>query len=149
MQDNDIAKGVVARDVLVFEGLLGIFADDTAAARYARLSARGKWDKALACFSINEVLANQIWRVVWEYGVEIDLLTYQGKKFRDRLEVRMEAENFPFGRILYENPQVFARSLIYQPDIRSVYDPYPEHQFLYGGKGRIISSSQATQFGVL
>jgi hypothetical protein len=55
----------------------------------------------------------------------------------------------PFRRVWYEDPDVLARRLVYQPDIRSIYDPFPDHQFKYGAKGRILLPEDGTLFGAM
>jgi hypothetical protein len=88
--------------------------------------------------------------MVWRYSLEIDLLTYHGPKFAKVLEERMERENLPLRRIWSEEPNILARRLATMPDIRCIYDPFPDHQFLYGSKGRVLLPETAHQlFGSL
>jgi hypothetical protein len=143
MQGNDLGNSVSARDVLVFEGLLGIIPDPKVARLEAKYRAKEKWDDAVACYEINELLARKIWDMVWRYSLEIDLVTYHSHGFARSLEARMERENLPLRRVWYEEPNQLARRLATAIDIRTIYDPFPDHQFLYGGKGRIISPEQA------
>jgi hypothetical protein len=143
VKGNDLANEVVPRDVLVFEGLLGLIPDPKVARMEAKFRAKGKWVEAVSCFEINEMLARKVWDMVWRYSLEIDLLTYHPPGFATELEKRVERENLPFRRVWSEEPNMLARRLSTLVDIRTIYDPFPDHQFLYGGKGRIISPESA------
>jgi hypothetical protein len=143
MQGNDLSNFVVARDVLVFEGLLGLIPDAKVARQEAKFREKKRWAEALACYEINELLARKIWDMVWRYSLEIDLVTYHPPGFAKVLEERMDRENLPLRKVWSEEPNMLARRLATMPDIRTIYDPFPDHQFLYGGKGRIISPEQA------
>lgn len=143
MKGNDLGNVVAPRDVLVFEGLLGIIPDPKVAKQEFKFRAKKNWDDAVACYDINEMLARKIWDMVWRYSLEIDLLTYHSHGFAKALEARMDRENLPLRRVWHEEPNVLARRLATMPDVRTIYDPFPDHQFLYGGRGRIISPEQA------
>lgn len=149
MKGNDLGNAVVPRDVLVWEGLLGIIPDPKIAKQEQKFRERKRWVNAVALYEVNEILARQVWRMVWNTGMEIDLLTYHGHEFAHALEDRIERESLPFRRVWSEQPNILARNLIYQPDIRSIYDPFPDHQFLYGAKGRILLPEQGTLFGAM
>lgn len=143
MKGNDLGNAVAPRDVLVFEGLLGVIPDPKVARLEVKFRAKKKWVEAVACYDINELLARKIWDMVWRYSLEVDLLTYHPPGFATELEKRMENENLPLRRVWSEEPNVLARRLATMPDIRTVYDPFPDHRFLYGGKGRIITPENA------
>lgn len=150
MKGNDLANLVVPRDVLVFEGLLGLIPDPKVARQELKYRQKKKWDLAVACYEVNEMLARRLWDMVWRYAIEVDLLTYHGHEFAVELEKRMERENLPLRRIWSEEPNVLARRLATMVDVRTIYDPFPDHQFLYGSKGRILLPETAHQlFGSL
>jgi hypothetical protein len=143
VKGNDLDNLVVPRDVLVWEGLLGLIPDRKVAMQEQKFRKRKKWEQAVACYTVNELLARKIWQLVWDRASELDLLTYHGIEFARALEERMDGESMPFRRVFSEEPNVYARSLAVQPDVRTVYDPFPDHQFLYGGKGRILAPETA------
>ena len=143
MKGNDLDNLVVPRDVLVFEGLLGVIPDRAVAKQEEKFREKKRWEDAVACYDINELLARRLWDMVWRYSIEIDLLTYHGIGFAKALEDRMERENLPLRRIWSEEPNVLARRLATMLDIRAIYDPFPDHQFLYGGRGRILLPDNA------
>lgn len=143
MQKGDLDNVVVPRDMLVFEGLLGVIPDPKIARIEAKLRDKKKWADAVACYETNELLARKIWQMVWDYSLEIDLVTYHPKGFAKELEKRMERENLPLRRVYSEEPNMLARRLVTMPYVRTIYDPFPDHQFLYGGKTRIIQPHNA------
>jgi hypothetical protein len=147
MLGNDLGNTVAPRDILVFEGLLGVIPDPKVAKQEVKFRAKKKWADALACYEINDLLAKKMWDMVWRYSLEIDLLTYHSHDFAKALEARMDRENIPVRRVWYEEPNVLARRLATMVDVRTIYDPFPDHQFLYGGRTRIISPEQALLFG--
>lgn len=149
MRANDLDNVVVPRDALVWEGLFGLYPDEKTKRLEARFRAKGKWDNAVDCYTINEMLARKIWDLTWRFNVQIELVTWWGPDFRRALEDRMDRENMPFSRIWSDNPLVLARRLAVMPDLRTIYDPDPEHQFLFGSKGRILSPDQYELLGAL
>jgi hypothetical protein len=143
VKGNDLGNLVVPRDILVFEGLLGIIPDPEVAKQEQKFRAKKKWREAVACYDINELLARKVWDLTWRISLEIELLTYHGREFALALEERMDNESMPFRRVWSEDPNILARRLATMVDIRTIYDPFPDHRFLYGGKGRIISPENA------
>lgn len=143
MRGNDLDNAIVPRDVLVFEGLLGLLPDEKVARQERKFRSKKRWAEAVGCYEINELLARKMWDMAWRYSLEIDLMTYLGHPFATALEERIDRENLPVRRVWSEEPNILARRLATMPDIRTIYDPYPEHQFLYGGRGRIITPEQA------
>lgn len=146
MKGNDLANFPVPKDILVFEGLLGYLPDAKIARVEAKFRAKGKWDQAVACYQINELLARKVWDLTWRQTgsfIDLELITYLGYEFAQALERRMDRESMPFSSVWYEDPNVLARSLALRPDIRTVYDPDPDHRFRFGGKGRHLEPSTA------
>lgn len=146
MRGNDLGNKVVPRDVLVWEGLLGLLPDKKIEATEAKFRRKGKWHEAVACYEVNELLARKVWDLVWRFDFELDLLTYHGVSFAQALQERMDNENMPFRRVWSEQPNILARSLAIQPDIRTIYDPDPNHQFTYGSKGRVLQPETAHHY---
>lgn len=143
MRGNDLSNRVVPRDVVVWEGLVGVIPDVKIAAQEAKFRKKSKWTRAVACYEINELLARKVWQVTWQGSLQLDLLTYHGPEFAEALEARMDRENMPFSRVWSEEPARLARSLATMVDIRTIYDPFPDHRFLYGGKGQILTPDTA------
>jgi hypothetical protein len=138
MKGNDLDNLIVPRDVLVWEGLLGLIPDKKIAEQEEKYRAKEKWKSAVACYEVNEMLARRLWDMSWRYSLEIDLLTYHGHPFAKALEDRIERENLPIRRVWSEEPNILARRLATMVDVRTVYDPFPDHQFLYGSRGRVL-----------
>lgn len=149
MKGNDLDNLVVPRDVVVWEGLLGLLPDPKVAAQEEKFRRKGKWKQAVACYEVNEMLARKVWDLVWRFSFELDLLTYHGHQFAVELEERMDNEGMPFRRVWSEQPNILARRLSLQPDIRTVYDPDPAHQFTYGSKGRVLLPEQYNMLGAM
>lgn len=143
MQGNDLGNQVVPRDILVWEGLLGLIPDPKVAALEAKYRKRKKWEQAVGCYEVNELLARKIWQVTWDINLEVDLVTHLGFDFALALQARMDRENMPFREVWAEDPNVLARSLILQPNFRTIYTANAEHQFTFGGKGRILDPTTA------
>ncbi len=149
MRDNDLSSFIVPRDVIVWEGLLGVIPDERTALREAKLRRRHKWGKALACYETNEMMARKIWDLVWRFSMEIDLLTYVSREFSLELQTRVDNENLPLRRVWFEPANLLARRLAVAPDIRTIYDPDPAHQFTYVGKGRVLMPGDYNMLGAL
>lgn len=143
MRGNDLSSRVLPRDVLVWEGLLGLLPDVKIRAQEARYRKKEKWAEAVACYEINELLARKVWDLVGRLTMELELLTYHGPEFAGALESRIEREALPFSRVWSEQPNRLDRSLALQMDIRTIYHADAEHRFLYGGKGRVLNPTTA------
>jgi hypothetical protein len=149
MKGNDIDNVIVPRDVIVWEGLVGLLPDAKTAADEEKWRRRRKWDRAVMCYEINDLMARKIWDLTWRRNLTLDLLTYHGKHFAEALKERIEeVDHLPFSRVWSEDPYVLARRLATMVDVRTVYDPDPTHQFTYGGKGRIIGPGDHELLGV-
>jgi hypothetical protein len=149
VKGNDLGNRVVPKDVLLFEGLLGFLPNERTAKAEAKFRAKGKWGLAVACYETNELLARKIWDLTFRQAssfIDLQLLTYLGFEFAEALEERMDKEGMPFSRVWSEEPHVLARSIAVRPDIRTIYDPNPEHVFLYGGRGRHLAPNTAHIF---
>lgn len=149
MKGNDLDNFVVPRDIVVWEGLMGLLPDERLRLREAKFRERGKWAQAVALYTINEGLARRLWYLVWHHSNEVDLLTYHGREFAQALEKRIEREDLPFRSVWSEKPSVLARNIALLPHVRSIYDPDPNHQFLYGAKTRVLLPDDYNLFGSL
>lgn len=149
MKGNDLDSHAVPRDVVVFEGLVGLIPDEKIQRAEAKYRAKGKWSEALACYEMNEGIAKKVWDLVWRFSFEIDLLTYLGQGFAEVLEKRMDDEDMPFRKVWFEEPNRLARRLVVSPHIRTIYDPDPAHQFLFGGRGRVLLPEQYNMLGAM
>lgn len=142
MLKGDISNEVVARLVMVFEGLLGLFTDPKAQAKYDRAVKRGKWKEAADAFTINEIVAKHVWDLTWRRGYNLDIVTYLGVDFAEALQSKLERENLPVSRVYASTPTLFSRELAFRPDIAHVYDGDTSRVFTYGPKGTIVSPYQ-------
>lgn len=148
MKGNDLDNAVVPRDVLVYEGLLGLLNTQKSVALATKWQKRGRWEKMVACFETNEMLARKIWDVTWRFSYEIDILTYLGDEFAAALTTRIkDQEGLPVRNVWFEDPYLLARRLVFTPNIRFVYDPDPNHQFVYGSKGRVMMPGDIHMLG--
>lgn len=150
MQNNDLGNWVVPRDVLVWEGLLGLLPDAKAHAMEAKFRRRRKWDRAVSCYEINELLARKVWDLSYRVGTRLDLITHLGPEFAIALKDRIDIEGLPFQQIWHETPAQLERRLATMIDIRTIYHPFTDRPFAYGGKGQLLSPENAHRlFGAL
>lgn len=134
---------------MVWEGLLGLLTDPKVEEREAKMRAKGKWADAVDMYTLNELMARKVWDLMWRGAVEVELLTHHGREFAEALEKRMDREGMPFRKIWSEKIEVLDRNSVYQPDIRTIYHPFEDRQFLYGGKGRVLLPDQHYYLGAL
>jgi hypothetical protein len=134
----------------VWEGLLGLLPDAKVAAVEAKFRRRKKWKQAVACYEINELLARKIWDLSWRINIRTDLITHLGFDFGEALKERIDVEGLPFQAVWAETPEQLERRLATMVDIRTIYHPFTDRQFAYGGKGRVLLPQTAHQlFGAL
>lgn len=149
MRGNDLDNQVVPRDILVWEGLLGLLPDEKIEMQEHKLRRKGKWKQAVDLYTMNELMARKVWDLMWRGAVDIELLTHRHRDFAVELEDRMEREGMPFRKVWYQQIEVLDRNIVYQPDIRTIYHPFVDRQFLYGGKGRVLLPDQHYLLGAL
>lgn len=147
MEGGDISNEQSARLVIVFENLLGTLPNAAAVTRTKRLVSRGRWTEAVESFALNEALAARIWDVVWRLKYSVDVVTWISPEFRDALEARIDREDLPVGHVLHDKPTTLARKLPYMPYVAAIYDPDPQHRFLFGSKTRILSPAHPDLIG--
>lgn len=135
MKHGDLSSRISPRILLVAEGALIGLADDK---MFDKWVARRRWDKAVECWFINELMARQILYLYWKKDVNIELVTFIGQEFCDALRTRMERESIPVSMVWFTTPTILARRIAYMPDLSSIYDPDPDRWLLYGSKGRYI-----------
>ena len=146
MQNNDLSNRPVPKVLLIWEGALGFLhqADERAFHGYMD---KGWYDQAVALFTLNDLLMKVIWQRVHKDSLSVELVTFLGNDdFAKALADRIWTEELPIHSVWSTRPDRLARKLITMPDIVRVYDPWPDHQALYGAKvGRYITD--ANQFG--
>jgi hypothetical protein len=143
---NDLSNRPVPKAILVFEGALGFMhqADEPAFQAYM---SKGWHDQAVALFTLNDLLMKVIWQRVTKDSLSIELVTFLGDdNFARALADRIWTEELPIRSVWSTRPDRLARKLISMPDIVRVYDPWPDHQAMYGAQvGRYLTD--ANQFG--
>jgi hypothetical protein len=142
MKYGDLSSRISPRLLLVAEGALIGLADDK---QYDKWVARNRWDKAMDCWFINEMMARQILYLYWKKDINIELVTFVSEEFCRELRQRMDREQLPVSNVWYTTPTLLARRIAYMPDLAYVYDPDPDRWLLYGSKGRYIQKE--TQLG--
>lgn len=149
MRGNDLDNIVVPRDVLVFEGLLGLVKDKKTEDQVNKWLKRKRWGRAVELFEINEMFARRIWYVAKTFSYELDVVTYiGGPEFAKALETRLQDhEHLPVKRIWFDDPNLLARRLAIDIDIRFIYD-IPARSLMYGSKGRSLLPEEHNLLGV-
>jgi len=137
MKGNDLSSAPVPRIALVFEGALAWPPGDKPDAKeFTRLMQRGQWEAASKLMEFNERMETVIWDRSWRCSMTIDLITYAGPdRWAEAVAHRVAEHELPVHSIWATTPNLLARKLPFMYDLVRIYDPYPQHQLKFGGKG--------------
>lgn len=146
MLNGNLSNQPVPKVLLIFEGALGFLhqADQQVFDKYLE---KGWNDRAVALFTLNDLLMKVICQRVKRDCLSIELVTFIGDDhFAKALADRVWVEELPIHSVWSTRPDRLTRKLINMPSVSRVYDPWREHQGLYApGIGRYIED--ANQFG--
>lgn len=149
MLHGDISNVVSPRLLLVFEGLVGHVPPKASTVRAERLARKmHRWKSAVSYWEIDDLVAKVLADLYWRKDQTLHVVTWIGPEFAEALGERLDDENLPVSRTFHTTPERLARSIAYQHDIAAIYDPDPNHQFTFGGKGRIVTQSNLTSIGL-
>lgn len=140
MRNNDLSSEVVPRIAIVLEGALAWPPDDARELKsFNRLMKRRRWEDAADLLEFNGRMETVIWDRAWRLSMTIDVVTFLGPdEWAIAVARRIGDEELPIHKVFATTPQKLGRSLSFAPDLVRIYDPYPEHQLMYGTKGRYI-----------
>lgn len=141
MRNGDLSNEVVPKILLVFEGALGMILQSDRR-KFDRYIAKGRWQEAVALWHINPKMALKIWDVTRRLSMNLEIVTFQGPvEFGRELEIRLQdEEDLPVSRVWATTVTLLSRKIAYMPDLMRIYDPNPERQLTWGGKGQIITT---------
>lgn len=139
MEKGDLGSEEVPRLLIVFEGAIGYLPDDDSMTACEKAVAKGKWDDALALYSLYDLLLRKIWDLTMRASVTIEVVTFVSEEFADLIAARLDDEDVPVHKVWHSTPGVLARKLPYMPAVFAVYDPDPAHVLTYGSKGRLLT----------
>jgi hypothetical protein len=147
LRNNDLSSEPVPRIAIVLEGALAWPPDDARKMKsFHRLLKRGRYEDAADLLEFNQRMETVIWDRAWRLSMTIDVVTFLGPdEWAVACARRIGDEELPVHKVWATTPQLLGRSLSFTPDLVRVYDPYPEHQLMYGTKGRYIKN--ANQLG--
>jgi hypothetical protein len=140
VRSNDLSSDPVARIALVADGAL-CWPPDDRLKDWDRVINRGHWKEAAEMLEFNERMCTVIWDRSWRCNMIIDVITYLGPdQWAAALADRIGAEELPVHKVWATTPTLLGRKLAFMYDLVRVYDPYPEHQLMFGQKGRLITN---------
>jgi hypothetical protein len=131
VQHGNLSNVVVPRLVVVYEGALGFLPED----RVDRYNAARLWD-------FDDLMMRKIIDVTYaRASYQVELVTYAGPdEFAAEVYERCGEEGLPVSRVTSSTAEVMARRLAYAQDIACVYDANRETAYMYGQKGRLLTS---------
>ena len=138
MKDGDLDNVTVPRIILVFEGAVGFLPDSNQKA-YDKAVLKQRWDEAISCWELNELMLRKIWDLTFRKSVTVEIVTFISQPFADVLAARLDEEDMPVRRVWFSTPGRLSRMLAHMVDVTTVYDPDESHVFTYGSKGRVIT----------
>jgi hypothetical protein len=133
MLHGDLSNKPVPVIVVVFEGAIA-FCND--APKHAKYMKKGRPDKSLEFWEINDLLSR---RLLWLYhykDVAFEIVTFLGKEFAE--ELKHWLDTLPFQRVWSTTPEQLGREVAYMPELFCIYDPEPSRWLMYGSKGRYL-----------
>jgi hypothetical protein len=144
MERGNLSNVVMPRLLIVFEGAIGTLPGESVKAA-EKLARKGKWGEVAGMYVLDKLIMAQMLRVVRNFGMNLDIVTWLGYDMAQEVERRMDEENIPVHGVFTSTPDMLARELAYMPDVAWVYDPDPSHVFTFGRRGVLLKS--AAQIG--
>jgi hypothetical protein len=141
VQHGNLSNVVVPRLVVVYEGALGFLPEDRVD-RYNALGSAGRWYDAARLWDFDDLMMRKIIDVTYaRASYQVELVTYAGPdEFAAEVYERCGEEGLPVSRVTSSTAEVMARRLAYAQDIACVYDANRETAYMYGQKGRLLTS---------
>jgi hypothetical protein len=139
MEKGNLSNEVTPKILLVFEGAVGWLPEDRRKT-YDKLVRKGQWLYAAYEWELNDLMLRKIWDVMFRRGQDIEIITYISQEFADAIAYRLDEEDVPVRKVWSTTPAILSRKIALMPDVAVIFDPDPEHQFTYGGKGRVLTS---------
>jgi hypothetical protein len=139
MKYGDLSNVVAPRLLIVFEGAVGTVPADQLKL-YDKAVAKKTWFAAIGYYELNEPILQRILWLTYAKDFNISLVTWLGEEAASRIEERMSVESIPVRSCFSSTPDQLARMLPYNPDIRCIYDPVPEHILKFGSKGSVLTT---------
>lgn len=140
MEGGDISNAVAPRVLFVFEGLIGRPPVGNQAIK-AKVSRKlHRWTNVVDAWDLDETMVKQMWDLVWRRNVQFDVVTFlYEESFAVALWKRLDGLGLPVSRVLwFDSPQHLARSLVYMPDVRTVFTADRSNAMAYGKVGRLV-----------
>lgn len=140
MEHGDIDNQPAQRLVFVWEGLLAHL-DLQDLKRHNRLIKRHRYDRALEYWAEDLTMTRLLRDILYRRHLMVDVLTITGiDGFGHALERRLDREGYPYGRVIISSTAAYARELAYAPEVHTVFHGDQNSPFLFGSRGRAISS---------
>lgn len=139
MKGNDLSDAPMPRVCVVFEGAIA-FLDSKDEKLFGKLMEKRHYTAALQLFRLNELAVKVIWDRVYRDALRVDVITYLGPQaWADAIADALAADELPVNQVWATRPDVLARKVSWTHDLLRVYDPWPEHQMMFGAKGRYLT----------
>jgi hypothetical protein len=141
LRGNDLSSEPVPRVAIVLEGALAWPPEDPKlAARFHKAIQRRRWAEAADLLEFNAAMETVIWDRTWRMSMVIDVVTYLGPDaWAEEAARRIGDEELPVHKVWATTPQLLGRKIAFMPDLQRIYDPFPQHQLMFGSKGRLIT----------
>lgn len=140
MKEGDIDNRSAPRVVFVWEGLLAQLPPESRRIEHS-LCRRRKFSKALDLWEQNEHMRHALVDITWRSDVAVDLLCIHPEGgFSRELKRRLDLDEYPYGHLYSMSLMRFDQELAYLPNVIAVYHAIPDRPFLYGRRGRLVSS---------
>lgn len=144
MRYGDLSNVVAPRLLIVFEGAVGVLPADRVK-EYDKAVRKNDWDAAVNLFDLNELILQRIMYLTFSKDFNISVVTWLPGSACVSIYDRLADQSIPVRSCFASTPDVLARMLPYNPDIRCVYDPDPSHILKFGSRGSVLTD--ASQIG--
>jgi len=146
MQGGDISNEIFPRILIEFEDLIAHKPEEEPRKWRLGTRARRLRDEVYA-WEINDLVVKVMWRMVFHFRHEIDVITLQGEEFAELLAERLDEEQVPANRVWATEPRKLARRLAAMPYVAAIYTGSPERAAIYGQRGRLVTADNVTLMG--
>jgi hypothetical protein len=138
MKNGDLSNTVAPRIIVVYEGAVAYLPSEKVP-EYEKALKKENWKVIAGLFSFNGPVLDRILYLTWKKNYNISIVTWFPQAIVEHIEAALDNLSIPVRSVFSSSPEDLARLLPYNPDVVCVYDPVPEHIFMFGSKGFVLT----------
>jgi hypothetical protein len=138
MRFGDLSNQAAPKEMIIFEGIIGVLHQDDIA-EYEKLDAERKkdWKKILGLFRINKSVVDNINYVTWNKDTQMTVVSFFPEDAKYALDAVITSNNIGAGLEMW-NMNDLNHELSRRPDIVRIFVSTPDMSLTFGSKSYVV-----------